>query len=239
MRRLARLTGTLLAIAGIALLAWAFTVWRWQDPLTSAYTYLEQRELEQRYEALLAPSVRLAEPVEAATPAAVAGEEDVAEEAARFRRSLGEGDAVGRLSIPRLGLEAIVVEGTETNTLKRGPGRYRELFLPGEGELIYVAGHRTTYSAPFSRIDRLRPGDEVTIEVPYGRFVYRVTRHRIVADDELSVLESQGEEVLALQACHPRFFASHRYIAYAEPVTIEPRLAAADASADAASAGSG
>jgi sortase A len=237
MRRLIRVTGTLLAIGGIAMLAWAFTVWRWQDPVTTIYTYLEQRELEQQYEELLASSVRLAGP---AGPTTVASAEEIAEEAARYRQSLGKGEAVGRLEIPRLGLDAMIVEGTDNDSLKRGPGRYRELFLPGEGELIYVAGHRTTYSAPFSRIDELRPGDEVTVDVPYGRFVYRITRHRIVAETELSVLKTQGEEVLALQACHPRFFASHRYIAYAEPVEVEPRMAAASgAGADAVPAGGG
>jgi sortase A len=224
MRRATRLIGTLLAIAGIAMLAWSFTVWRWQDPVTSVYTYLEQRELEQRYDRLLDAKVRLAAPV---ALTATASPDEIAAEAARLRASLRQGDAVGRLEIPRLGLSAIVVEGTDTETLKRGPGRYRDLYLPGEGELVYVAGHRTTYSAPFSRIDDLRPGDEVTLDMPYGRFVYRITGHRIVAENEVSVLQSPGEEVLALQACHPRFFASHRYIAYAEPVSVAPRLAAA------------
>jgi sortase A len=222
--RLLRLTGTLLAIVGIGMLAWAVTVWRWQDPVTSVYTYLEQRELEQRYDELLASSVRLATSAPAGTPMRDATAEEIAEAAASLREALRQGDVVGRLEIPRLGLSAMIVEGTDTDSLKRGPGRYQRLFLPGEGELIYVAGHRTTYAAPFSRIDELRPGDEVTVEVPYGRFVYRITRHRIVEETEVSVLKSPGEEVLALQACHPRFFASHRYIAYAEPVSVEARV---------------
>jgi sortase A len=221
MRRATRLIGTLLAIAGIAMLAWAFTVWRWQDPVTSVYTYLEQRDLAQRYDRMLDAKVQLARPVAlAASPSA----EELATAAAELRASLGVGDAVGRLEIPRLGVSAIVVEGTDTATLKRGPGRYRDLYLPGEGQLVYVAGHRTTYSAPFARIDELRPGDEVTLDLPYGRFVYRIVRHRIVAETEVSVLKSPGEELLALQACHPRFFASHRYIAYAEPVSVAARI---------------
>jgi sortase A len=90
--------------------------------------------------------------------------------------------------------------------------------MPGERELVYVAGHRTTYGAPFSDIDDLRAGDRVIVEVPYGTFEYRVTRHRIVDEHELSVLRTKHREELALQACHPRFFASHRYIVYASPV---------------------
>ena len=94
--------------------------------------------------------------------------------------------------------------------------------MPGEGELVYVAGHRTTYGAPFSHIDRLEKDDRVFVELPYGTFEYRITGHRIVTATELSVLKSQGTELLALQACHPRFFATQRYIAYAEPVSVVP-----------------
>ena len=95
--------------------------------------------------------------------------------------------------------------------------------MPGEGQLIYIAGHRTTYLAPFSAIDKLRAGDSVTLEVPYGTFQYRITGHTIVPANDLAVLKSHGHEVVALQACHPRFFASERYIAWAKPVRVIPR----------------
>jgi sortase A len=117
----------------------------------------------------------------------------------------------------------LFVEGTDSESLKKGPGRYRKSFLPGEGELVYIAGHRTTYAAPFSRIDRLRRGDLVVVEVPYGTFRYRITGHRIVKANEVSVLRSRHSEVVALQACHPRFFASHRIIAYAKPAKADAR----------------
>jgi sortase A len=142
--------------------------------------------------------------------------------ALKWRRSSERGDAVARLRIPRLGLNEIIVNGTDANTLKRGPGRYLGSAMPGEGELVYVAGHRTTYGAPFSRIDKLRKGDRVFVELPYGTLEYTITGHRIVAATETSVLKSKGQELLALQACHPRFFASHRYIAYAKPVAVSP-----------------
>ena len=88
--------------------------------------------------------------------------------------------------------------------------------MPGEGELVYVAGHRTTYLAPFAHIDNLRPGDRVTFELPYATFDYEITGHRVVTADDLAVLRSHHHEILALQACHPRFFATHRWIAYAK-----------------------
>jgi sortase A len=111
----------------------------------------------------------------------------------------------------------------------KGPGRYTGDapsggHVPGEGELVYVAGHRTTYLAPFAKIDRLRPGDAVTFELPYATFHYVITGHLIVNADDLSVLRSHHREVLALQACHPRFFATHRYIAYAKLVRVVPRV---------------
>jgi sortase A len=99
--------------------------------------------------------------------------------------------------------------------------------MPGEGQLVYIAGHRTTYLAPFAHIERLKPGDPVTLDVPYGTFTYRVLKHRIVLANDLSVLRSHGHEVVELQACHPRFFASHRYIAYARLSRVSPRGAPA------------
>jgi sortase A len=115
------------------------------------------------------------------------------------------------------------VNGTDHDSLKKGPGRDLRTFMPGENRLIYIAGHRTTYLAPFSHIDSLRRGDRVTLDVPYGAFTYSVTRHRIVVATDLSVLRSPRHELLELQACHPRFFASHRYIVYARLIRVAPR----------------
>jgi sortase A len=227
MRRLLRLSGSLLIVAGLLMLVWAFVVWRWQDPITRFYTALEQRQLESSYAARLDDFDRRAAPI----PGASGGMERTTPRvpvtwlraaARQYRVSSSRGDALGYLRIPRLGVDMVFVNGTDSNTLKRGPGRYAgsASYMPGEGHLVYVAGHRTTYSAPFSRIDKLEPGDRVVLELPYATLEYRVTRHEIVRADELRVLRSTGREVLALQACHPRFFASHRYIVYARPVRV-------------------
>jgi sortase A len=148
---------------------------------------------------------------------------DVRREARRYRLTTDEGDAIARLEVPRLGLDAVVVNGTSAADLRRGPGRHLETFMPGERKLVYIAGHRTTYGAPLGDIDDLRPGDRITLELPYASFEYRVTGHRIVDDNDLSVLESRRREELVLQACHPRFFASQRYLVYARPVSIVAR----------------
>ena len=125
--------------------------------------------------------------------------------------------------MPRLGLNMVFVDGTDEDSLRKGPGRDLRSFMPGEGRLVYIAGHRTTFLAPFSHIERLKKGDSVRLQMPYATFVYRISGHRIVRADDLSVLRSPRHELLELQACHPRFFASHRYVAYALPVRVLPR----------------
>ena len=228
---LARVTGTLLMIVGVLLLVWGFWTWQWGDPVTRLYASWQQHRLEEQHSKQVASfgdvwqgldlkPVRVTaepEPVPVAPPKLL---KRLHAEAEAYRASLDAGDAVGRLRIARLGLNAIVVEGTAAADLRRGPGRDERTFMPGEGELSYVAGHRTTFGAPFAHIDRMRPGDIATIEMPYATLTYRVTAHRIVSDTQLSVLETRGRDELALQACHPRFFAKERYIVYASLASI-------------------
>ena len=83
-------------------------------------------------------------------------------------------------------------------------------------------GHRTTFGAPFANIDRLRPGDAIVLELPYAVFTYRVTGKRIVDAHDLSVLRPGTRELVVLQACHPRFFATQRILVYAEPTHVPP-----------------
>jgi len=224
-RRVVRIAGTLVLVAGLLLVTWGAVIWRWQDPVTALVTRYEQSRLRDDFEERIALYRRqqqalTAKTVEAAGKAAM--KRKIAAEARRYRLGTHEGETLGRLRIPRLGLNIIVVEGTGSGTLKKGPGHDRRTFLPGEGKLVYIAGHRTTYGAPFGHIDDLRPGDQVTLELPYATYRYRISKHRIVKADQLEVLRSRGREELALQACWPRFFASHRYIAYAQPVAVTP-----------------
>ena len=101
----------------------------------------------------------------------------------------------------------IVVNGTDEGSLRRGPGRDLRTYMPGQNRLVYIAGHRTTYLAPFSHIEDIQSGDPITLKMPYATFNYRAVRHVIVRADDLAVLRSPRHELLALQACHPRFFA--------------------------------
>ena len=229
--RLLRRAGTTLLVLGVGAVAWTLVVWRWQDPFTALYTLYEQHQLAGRYHRiaesyrpLLAERPRRASARGGRAAALVAEERRlIALDAARYRRMLHPGMPLGRLTVPRLGLSIVLVAGTDHDSLTKGPGWYTGSYLPGQGRLIYIAGHRTTYLAPFAHIDSLRAGDLVTIEVPYGRFVYRVAGHVIVPADDLAQLRPGHREVVKLQACHPRFFATHRYIAYAYPVRVLPQ----------------
>jgi sortase A len=218
MRRPVRILGTVLVVAGSLTLVWALLVWQWQDPFTALYTKWKQHQLSSQYDKRVhtftatIPSTNLAD--ERAS---------IARAAKRYRSSSPRGEAIGRIHVPRMGLNMVLVNGTDHNSLKKGPGRDQRTFMPGENRLVYIAGHRTTYLAPFSHIDRMKPGDRVTIEVPYGTFIYTVTHHKIVKATDLSVLRSPRHELVELQACHPRFFASHRYIVYARLLRVEPR----------------
>lgn len=232
--RWTRRLGLVLIVCGVLGVAWALVVWRWQDPFTALYTLYEQHELSQAYERRVqqfqpAPARRRIGTSTtgqvAASTSLEAEQQAIRSEARAYRLDSHEGDPLGRIIIPRLGLNMIFVNGTSESSLERGPGRDLQTHIPGEGRLVYIAGHRTTYLAPFSHIDTLRRGDRITLRLPYATFVYAVTRHIIVAADDLAVLRPGHRELLALQACHPRFFATHRYIVYARPIEVIPARA--------------
>jgi sortase A len=219
-RRVARWLGALLGVVGVLAIAWTLTVWLWQDPFTAAYAHVQQHRLAASYARVVKRYVPPPAP-KGVTPAQE--QRLIGAAARRYRLRVGEGEAIGRIRVPALGLNMVLVDGTDHDSLKKGPGLDRRTYMPGQHQLVYIAGHRTTYLAPFAHIDRLKKGDRVTLELPYATFVYSVIGHKIVPATDLSQLVSHGREVVALQACHPRFFASHRYIAYAVPVRVIPR----------------
>lgn len=221
MRRLLRILGTLMILAGVGTLGWAVLVWQWQDPFTALYERYEQGKLEDRYDAR-AGTFRLSNAHRTSVPDA-----ELRRVARRYRTAVKPGEPLGVLTVGSLGLRKVVVNGTDHDSLTRGPGRDLETFMPGQGQLVYIAGHRTTYGAPFSHIDEIAKGSYVTLDVPYAKFTYRVSGHIVVTADDIARLQSRHREELVLQACHPRFFASHRYLVYAKLVKVEPHTARA------------
>ena len=142
-----------------------------------------------------------------------------------------EGDAVARLRIPRIDVDKIVVEGVQVDDLKRGPGHYPDSPLPGQPGNAAIAGHRTTYGAPFNRIDELEQGDEILVTTVQGSFRYEVQRQLIVSPDQVEVLDDFGDSRLTLTACHPKYSARQRIVVVASlvgPAAPAPAVAPGD-----------
>ena len=155
---------------------------------------------------------------------------------------VAEGEAIGQIQIPRIGLDAIVVEGVGDDDLKSGPGHYPSTPEPGQKGNAAVAGHRTTYGAPFGSIDELQPNDEITVTTVQGKFTYAVMKqndgsgHIIVNPEQTEVLnEVPGKNTLTLTACHPKYSASQRIIVFAQlkgqPLPAQPHSAGTQAPA--------
>ena len=212
------------------LIAYAATVLLWRDPLTDLYARYQQRQLSTELERTFEQYRELAQRRPAVTPgtitaaeAAATAERALASSARRFGRSVEQGDPLGRLEIPKLGLDRVFVHGTRwSSDLSRGPGHYERTSLPGVGKVVAIAGHRTTFGAPLRHIDRLSRGDEITVTMPYGTFLYRVVGHEIVGNSDWSIIRPRRVETLVLSACHPLYSASKRWIVYARLREVTP-----------------
>jgi sortase A len=123
-----------------------------------------------------------------------------------------EGDPVARLQAPSIGLDWIVVSGVGVDDLKKGPGHYPDSPLPGQPGNAAIAGHRTTYGAPFNRLDELGSGDEILVTTVQGSFRYEVREQLIVSPDQVEVLDDFGDDRLTLTACHPKYSARQRIV---------------------------
>jgi sortase A len=127
-----------------------------------------------------------------------------------------EGDAAAHIAIPKIGLDKIVVEGVSVADLKRGPGHYPGSPMPGQAGNAAIAGHRTTYGAPFNRLDELVPGDEILVTTRQGTFRYKMVQQQIVSPDQVEILDDYGDNRLTLTACHPKYSARQRIVIIAE-----------------------
>lgn len=128
------------------------------------------------------------------------------------------GQPVGIISIPKIALEMVVVEGTDAEQLRSGPGHYPGTPLPGEQGNVAIAGHRTTYLHPFYNLNELVPGDDVDIVTVQGLFVYQVTSSQAVAPTDVAVVAPTPTPMLTLTTCNPRYSASQRLVVQAKLV---------------------
>jgi sortase A len=208
--------------SGVLLLLDAGLTLAWQEPVSAFMASREQAALDDELKGLdkqaeadkraLVSLDSLADP-----------DKRMAELARLQRRRDDKGDAVGRLRMPALDRSYVVVEGTDLTTLRKGPGHYPKTPLPGEGGTVGVAGHRTTYGAPFRTVDKLEPGDQLEMDMPYGRFFYRVDKVQIVKPNATWITDKRKREMLVLSACHPLYSAAKRIVVFSTLVRSEPK----------------
>ena len=223
-----RLVGDLLLIAGGIVLAYPF----W----SAAYAQVQQTRLDSTYREQTAAFVQdINANVDTRNTREVPDEELVRRLAVRYRRGLEAGDPIGRLRIPRVDLDRLVQQGVggrlgldpdgDRTLLRNGPVHYAVTPLPGIGEPFAVAGHRTTYGAPFFELDKLRRGDSIYLDTPYAKFRYKVAKTSTVDPTDIGVLRDRGYG-LVLTTCTPPYSAAHRLIVWATLEKARPLRAA-------------
>ena len=228
-----RRLGVVLAMLGVLVAAYSATVVLWRDPATDLYARWKQHELSQELDEAFAEQ----EPIVASSSLDYESEGGkltnaervqveklaVARAANQLHAKLKLGKALGRLTVRRMGLKTVFVQGTRWGPdLSQGPGHYAQTSLPGVGRTMAIAGHRTTFGAPFRHIDSLRRGDPITVALPYATFHYRVFEHEIVDNDDWSIIRDRGFDTLVLSACHPLYSAAKRWVVYARLFQVDP-----------------
>jgi sortase A len=211
----------LLIVLGTLTLLDALVTLVWQEPISALYASLRQDSLRGQLRTIerAAPT-----PVERQALASLAGERArIAFLARELERHSGDGAAVGRIVIPRVDADYVVVKGTDTDDLISGPGIYSETGFPGIPGTTAIAGHRTTYLAPFREINLLKPGNHILVYMPYAHFTYTVTGQRVVSPkDVAAAVSGAGYSRLVLSACTPVFTAEKRLLVYARLTRTVP-----------------
>jgi sortase A len=137
------------------------------------------------------------------------------------------GDAIAQIRIPTIGVDDIVVNGVGRDDLRKGPGHYPETPLPGQRGNAAIAGHRTTYGAPFGNLDQLSSGDEIFLRTLQGSFTYRVYSQLVVDPSDVGVLGTDPNRpaTVTLTTCNPKYSAAQRLVVQASlesPTPLAP-----------------
>ena len=217
MRRLLGILSIALITAGVVLLVDIGMTLAYEEPISSIYAHIQQNKAEDQL------SEAEAQYPTAADRRAIARirseKRRIATLAGRYARHAQTGEAIGRIRAPAMdGLDIVVVQGTDTASLEKGPGHYPETPFPGQGGTVGIAGHRTTYLAPFRHIDSIKRGDRIVLEMPYATIYYRVQKTEIVDPTDVGVVKYVGYERLVLSSCHPVYSAAQRFIVFARAV---------------------
>jgi sortase A len=222
-----RSAGALRALAAALIIAGALAMIDagitlvWQEPISALYATLKQDHLSG---ALWKIEHAVPTPLERRALARLPDERRRIPFLAReLERHAAAGSAVGRIRIPRIGASFVVVKGTSTSDLEGGPGIYSATSFPGIAGTTAIAGHRTTYLAPFRHIDALRAGSRILLEMPYAHFTYTVIGEKVVAPTDVRVaVANVGYPRLVLSACTPLFSAAKRLLVFARLTRTVP-----------------
>lgn len=224
--RIKRFFSDLLLVTGALLVLDAGLAVAWQEPVSKVYTTVTQgqlsddlAELEERQGAESRERASTRQGDEPAERSA----EDVRRKARALASRAGAGQGIGRIRIPAIDVGFVMVQGTDEVSLRKGPAHYTDTALPGERGTVGIAGHRTTYEAPFRTINKLSRGDRIHLQMPYGKFEYAVTGSKIVSPSAIDIFRVKGKETVALTACHPLYSDAERIVVFGE--RIQPELA--------------
>lgn len=237
---IARISGTGLVSTGLGLLCFVLVTVVWGDP----FTRIGEASAQGRLDRQLAQEFT-AGPQDGALRTLSLDPDLTRAAAFRARKVTSGGGAAGRIRIADIGVTKVLVDGTGVGDLKKGPGIYSYGGFPGMGRPVGVAGHRTTYGAPFLDIDKVERGRQIVVDMPYGRFTYTVTCTKIIEPDDWSILQPGAAaacgprgggrpracsrtncEHLVLTACHPKYSAAQRIALFARLTRVELRGAA-------------
>lgn len=216
-RRLLRDISSVLIISGLLLLVDAGVTLLWQEPVTAVIGLIQRSQIDKHY--LSSPLTGLDQ---RALASLASTRERIAYLARREAREVKIGDAIGSIQIARISSTYELVQGTDDTTLEKGPGHYPQTAFPGLGRTVAIAGHRTTYLAPFRHLDALRPGDRIVLKMPYATFTYTVQFTRIVSPTSWWVTRDVGYERLVLSACNPLYSAAQRIVVFARLADMQP-----------------
>ncbi len=224
MRRLVRDVSSVLIIAGLLMVLDAAVTLVWQEPVTAVIAMVKQSEIDKRY--LSFETV----PLNAVDRRALASLSNIPERIAflarREARQVPTGAAIGQLVIKKIGADYVIIQGTDTASLEKGPGHYESTAFPGLGQTVAIAGHRTTYLAPFRNINELARGDLIQVDMPYADFTYVVQYHEVVPPNSWWITRNVGYERLVLSACNPLYSAAQRIVVFARLRRTTPTAAA-------------
>ena len=220
-RSILRGISTVLIVAGVLMLADAALTVAWQEPVTALLAKLRQQQLGNDLNRLERAGPTQVE--QRALSHLRTDRQRIAFLARSLRRRLHDGDAAGRIRIHKIGANYVIVKGTDPASLRKGPGIYEHTPFPGMRGTTGIAGHRTTYLAPFRHIDQLGPGDDIEVDMPYATFHYRVQRRQIVTPDSIWIIRRMPYDRLVLSACHPLYSAAKRIVVFARLASVQQR----------------